>query len=56
MKSCARPITRHSAVKVFADSDQDTANIVERHAQQECELDGLAGRALRRWENEGGHL
>lgn len=49
-------ITRDAAADVMARRYQEWADIFERQALQQRESDRLARRALRRWENEGGHL
>ena len=52
----ASRLTRAGAVNVIAHRYQEWADIFERQALREHESDRLARRALRRWENEGGHL
>jgi myo-inositol catabolism protein IolC len=49
-------ITGDAAVEIIAHRYQQWADIFERQAIPEGEPDRLAKRALRRWENEGGHL
>jgi myo-inositol catabolism protein IolC len=49
-------MTRAAAVEIIAHRYQEWADVFERQLLQERESDRLARRALRRWENEGGHL
>jgi 5-dehydro-2-deoxygluconokinase len=49
-------ITRDAAVDIIAHRYQEWADIFERQTIPERDSDRLTTRALRRWENEGGHL